>query len=91
MAMTRAKRPEVKISVKDYTALETYCKGTEGNTPTKIVTGLVSDFLMREDVQTVIAAQSEDKKLLKEIAKKRAAIEKANAELAELQAKLKAE
>ncbi len=88
MAMTRAKRPEVKISVKDFHDLETYCKGTEGHTPTKIISGLIKDFLAREEVQTVIAAQSQDKKLVKSIEKKKAAIEKARAELAELEAKL---
>lgn len=89
MAATRAKRPEVKIPVKDFNDLETYCKGSEGNTPTKIITALVSDFLAREDVQAVIAEQNKDTKLLKQIEKKKAAIEKANAELAEMVAKLK--
>jgi len=89
MANIRAKRPEIKISVKDFNALTIYCKGTEGNTPTKIICSLVSDFLAMEDVQAVITAQGEDKKLLKQIEKKRAIIEKEKAELEELEAKLK--
>ena len=91
MATTRAKRPEVKIPVKDFNDLTTYCKGTDGNTPTRIVTGLVSDFLIRDDVQAVIAAQSQDKKLLKDIAKRKAALAKIQAEVVELEAKLKSE
>lgn len=88
-AITRAKRPEIKIPVKDFNELTTYCKGTEGDTPTKIICNLVSEFIAREDVQAVIAAQSKDKRLLKQIEKKRATIEKEKAELAELEAKLK--
>lgn len=84
-AMTRAKRPEVKIPVKDFNELTTYCKGTEGNTPTKIICNLVHDFLTREDVQAVITAQSKDKKKAKEIAKKKAIIEKLKADIVELE------
>ena len=91
MAVTRAKRPEVKIPVKDYNDLIIYCKGTIGNTPTKIVCNLVSDFIVSEEVQSVIAAQGHDKKLLKDIAKKKAAIEKIKAELVDLEAKLNQE
>mgnify|MGYP000910307197 CR=1 FL=1 len=84
-AMTRAKRPEVKIPVKDFNELTTYCKGTEGNTPTKIICNLVHDFLTREDVQAVITAQGKDKKKAKEIAKKKAIIEKLKADIMELE------
>jgi hypothetical protein len=87
-ATTRAKRPEVKIPVKDFNDLTTYCKA-EGDSPTKIICNLVSDFLTREDVQAVIAAQSKDKKIVKEIAKKKATIEKLAAEVVELEAKMK--
>lgn len=57
----RAKLSEVKIPVKDYNDLTTYCKA-EGNSPTKIICGLVSDFLAREDVQAVIEAHSKGKR-----------------------------
>ncbi len=84
-AMTRAKRPEVKIPVKDFNDLTTYCKATEGNTPTRIICNLLNDFLAREDVQSVIVAQSKDKKKEREIAKKKAIIEKLKADIVELE------
>lgn len=85
-AITRAKRPEIKIPVKDFNDLTTYCKGTEGDTPTKIVCNLVSEFIAREDVQAVITAQSKDTKKARAIEKKKAAIERLMAEIAEMEA-----
>jgi len=90
-AITRSKRPEVKIPVKDFNDLSTYCKVTEGNTPTKIVCNLVSEFIAREDVQAAIAAQSKNTKKAKMIEKKKATIEKLMAEVEELQAELESE
>lgn len=84
--MTRAKRPEIKIPLKDYNDLTTYCKGTADNTPTKIICNLVSEFIAREDVQAVITAQSVDTKKAKVIEKKKATIERLKAEIAEMEA-----
>lgn len=85
MATTRAKRPEVKIPVKDYNQLTLYCKGVEDATPTSVICGLVSDFLKRDDVKKVIEVASIDKKKAAAIQKKKEAIEKLKAELAELE------
>lgn len=82
---TRVKRPEIKITVKDFNDLTTYCKAKEGMTPTKIVNTLVGEFLAREDVVEVIKAASVDKKKAAAIEKKKAMIEKLKAELAELE------
>lgn len=84
-AMTRTKRPEVKIPVRDFNDLTTYCKGTEGNTPTKIICTLVRDFLDREDVKSVIAAQGKTSKKLVAIEKRKATIEKLKAEIEALE------
>lgn len=85
-AITRTKRPEIKIPVKDFNDLTIYCKGKEGDTPTKIVCNLVSEFIAKEDVQAVIAAHSKDTKKAKAIEKKKAAIERLMAEIAEMEA-----
>ena len=82
---TRAKRPEIKIAVKDFEALSTYCKGVEGATPTSVISNLVKEFLEKDEVKAVIAEQSKDKKKLKTIEKKKEMIGKLQAELAELE------
>lgn len=82
---TRAKRPEIKIAVKDFEALSTYCKGVEGTTPTSVISNLVKEFLEKDEVKAVIAEQSKDKKKLKTIEKKKEMIAKLQAELAELE------
>ena len=82
---TRAKRPEIKIAVKDFEALSTYCKGVEGATPTSVISNLIKEFLEKDEVKAVIAEQSKDKKKLKTIEKKKEMIAKLQAELAELE------
>lgn len=82
----RAKRPEIKIAVKDYEALTAYCKGVEGAAPTSVIGNLVKEFLEKDEVKAVVAAQSQDKKKLKAIEKKKEMIAKLQAELAELEA-----
>jgi hypothetical protein len=85
MAGTRAKRPEIKITVKDYNNLVIYCKGKEGISPTKIVGNLVSDFLEREDVKKDIAENSVSVRKKKQIEKKKEQLEKLKAEIEELE------
>lgn len=82
---TRAKRPEIKIAIKDFEALSVYCKGVEDATPTSVISNLVKEFLAKDEVKAVIAEQSKDKKKLKAIEKKKEMIAKLQAELAELE------
>lgn len=81
---TRAKRPEIKVSLKDYTALETYGKATKSS-PTKIVNDLITEFLGREEVKKVISENGEAAKKAKAIEKKKAQLEKLKKEIAELE------
>lgn len=82
---TRAKRPEVKIAVKDFEALTVYSKGVDGATPTSVISKLVKDFLEMDEVKAVIAEQSKDKKKEQAIQKKKDMIAKLQAEIAEME------
>lgn len=82
---TRAKRPEVKIAVKDFEALTVYCKGVDSATPTSVISKLVKDFLEMDEVKAVIAEQSKDKKKEQAIQKKKDMIAKLQAEIAEME------
>lgn len=81
---TRAKRPEVKIAVKDFAALEVYAKATKSS-PTKVIGELVAEFLAREDVAKVIAENGAAAKKAKAIEKKKAQLEKLKKEIEEME------
>lgn len=84
MPQTRAKRPEVKIPVKDYAALEAYCKAKNYTSVTSLVLEWVSDFLSGEDVQQVIKESSVSAKKKQQIERKEEQLRKLQEELARL-------
>lgn len=80
----RRKRPakvEIKISPKLNGYLEIYSK-TINSTPTKIIEGLVEEYLKRDEVQTVLDENEELIKLKRDLEKK-------ENEVAELKARIK--
>lgn len=78
----RAKRPEIKIAVKDFQDLEAYGKVTN-KSPTRIVNELVKDFLAREDVKKIVEENGESAKAQKDIEKMEAKIEQLRIAVAE--------
>lgn len=78
----RAKRPEIKIAVKDFQDLEAYGKVTN-KSPTRIVNELVKDFLAREDVKKIVEENGESAKAKKDIEKMEAKIEQLQIAVAE--------
>ena len=82
---TRAKKPEIKISLKDFNALNIYSKAVKDTTPAKIVNELIADFLNKPNVKQIIAENSISEAKKRQIEKKKAQIEKLKAELAELE------
>ena len=76
---TRAKRPEVKISLCDFQALEIYGKAVD-KTPGSIVVELVKEFLGKEDVKKVIAENGESAKARERIKRREEKIAKLNEE-----------
>ena len=78
----RAKRPEIKIAVKDFQDLETYGKATNKSS-TKIVNELVKDFLAREDVKKIVTENGESAKARERIRKKEEKIARIKEEIEE--------
>lgn len=64
----RAKRPEIKIAVKDFQDLQVY-GNTTGESVTKIVTDLVKGFLAKEDVKKIVEENGKSAKAKKDIEK----------------------
>jgi len=79
---TRAKKPEIKISLKDFTDLEIYGKAAE-KSPAKIVNELIKDFLSKDDVKKIIAENSETAKVIDRLDRKEAKARKMLREVSE--------
>lgn len=77
----RNAKVEIKISPKLNGYLEIYSK-TINSTPTKIIEGLVEEYLKRDEVQTVLDENEELIKLKRDLEKK-------ESEVAELKARIK--
>ena len=77
----RATKVEIKISPKFYQSLEIYSKSIN-TTPTKIVEGLVEEYLAKDEVKKVLEENEE-------LIKMKEDLEKKENEVAELKRKIK--
>lgn len=77
----RATKIEIKISPKFYQSLEIYSKSIN-TTPTKIVEGLVEEYLAKDEVKKVLEENEE-------LIKMKEGLEKKENEVAELKRKIK--
>lgn len=78
------RKKDIKISFKDYDAIDIYAK-SQNSTAVKVINKIIEDFLNQEEVKKIVAENGEVARKRKLLEKKRAELAKLEAEIAEME------